>query len=90
MQSKVILLPDVPVSAQTRMSNWYAAGNNRRNGKSGGKMSKRSQSLVVEAMQIVGDPVQRTETKRKHAPFKQEVIMRWRKMSLRKERNLNS
>ena len=28
-------------------------------------MSKRSQSLVVEAMQIVGDPVQRTETKRK-------------------------
>ena len=28
-------------------------------------MSKRSQSLLVEAMQIVGDPVQRTETKRK-------------------------
>ena len=25
-QSKVILLRDVPVSAQTRMSNWYAAG----------------------------------------------------------------
>ena len=33
--------------------------------KSGGKMSKRSQSLLVGAMQIVGDPVQRTETKRK-------------------------
>ena len=33
--------------------------------KSGGKMNKRSQSLLVEAMQIVGDPVQRTETKRK-------------------------
>jgi len=33
--------------------------------KLGGKMSIRSQSLVVEAMQIVGDPVQRTETKRK-------------------------
>ena len=28
-------------------------------------MSKSSQALVVEAMQIVGDPVQRTETKRK-------------------------
>ena len=33
--------------------------------KSGYKMNKRSQSLVVEAMQIVGDPVQRTEKKRK-------------------------
>ena len=33
--------------------------------KPGGKMSKSSQALVVEAMQIVGDPVQRTETKRK-------------------------
>ena len=32
--SKVILLRDVPMSAQTRMSNWYAAGNQtRRNGK---------------------------------------------------------
>ena len=31
--SKVILLRDVPMSAQTRMSNWYAAGNQtRRNG----------------------------------------------------------
>ena len=28
-------------------------------------MSKSSQALVVEAMQIVGDPVQRSETKRK-------------------------
>ena len=28
-------------------------------------MSKSSQALLVEAMQIVGDPVQRTETKRK-------------------------
>ena len=33
--------------------------------KPGGKTSKSSQALVVEAMQIVGDPVQRTETKRK-------------------------
>ena len=33
--------------------------------KSGGKVSKSSQSLLVKAMQIVGDPVQRTETKRK-------------------------
>jgi len=33
--------------------------------KPGGKMSKSSQVLQVEAMQIVGDPVQRTETKRK-------------------------
>ena len=33
--------------------------------KPGGKMSKSSQSLLVEAMQIVGDPFQRTETKRK-------------------------
>ena len=30
LPSKVILLQDMPVSAQTRMSNWYAAGNQRR------------------------------------------------------------
>jgi len=36
--------------------------------KSTGKMSKSSQSLVVEAMEIVGDPVQRTESKRKTCP----------------------
>jgi len=33
--------------------------------KPGGKMSKSSQALLAEAMEIVGDPVQRTETKRK-------------------------
>ena len=35
-------------------------------------MSKRSQSLMVEAMQSVGGPVQRTERKGKHAKFKQK------------------
>ena len=56
--------------------------------KPGGKISKSSQALVVEAMQIVGDPVQRTETK--HAPWKQEVMQNWSKTSLRTERNLTS
>ena len=46
--------------------------------KSGEKMSKRSQSLLVEAMQNVGDPVQRTETKR------------WSWRILRTKRNSNS
>ena len=57
-QSKVILLRYVPMSAQTRMSNLYAAGKLKEDmAKSKGKMSIQTQLGVVGAMEIVGDPV---------------------------------
>ena len=64
-QSKVILLRDVPCQHKRECPIGMQQETTEEMAKSGGKMSKRSQSLVVEAMQIVGDPVQRTETKKK-------------------------
>ena len=68
-QCKVILLQDVPYQHKQECPiGMQQETTLEEMAKSGGKMSKSSQSLLVEAMQIVGDssdPVQRTEKKRK-------------------------